>query len=538
MMINSEPHNEMCPSCLPHKTNDTAEPNWIRLLTAIVFALAIFSISITSTYRLMYLDEFYILYTARVANIVDLLHLQANYPVALHPLGYPLLAHIAVSLFGVNAIAVRLPATIGFVLMMVCVCVSVRRVYSTRAGILAVAMLLSTYSLYFASQATPYGLLLGFSAAVLTTWQGTIRQNNRIVQLMCLAGAIFACLECHYFALLIPAALVLLECIRTVRYRKFDFPVILAILAGCTAVLTWLPFLHAAGQYRSHYYTSTSGRAVDIIHTICGAYVTILGVKPFRHMQIIMVLVIVAAIGLRCTIRFWRDRPTNRLTDEELAYIVFAALPVAGVFLSLLTSGAFEARYTIEAAIGICAIAAGLLRRIIRRNIVFICLITALVGYPVLLSVRNARADIFHHRLLQTLALPPSISDSQTKIYVSDLQDFLVFTYYVPSSLAKRLWYTEDKEQDVRWTGADTSDRTSENLHKFTELQILSYNSIRPCGAPQIILANMDFTYDWLIQERAAEHFQMSTIGVLDERVLEMATSTIVTACQNPVQNQ
>jgi len=217
---------------------------------------------------------------------------------------------------------------------------------------------------------------------------------------------------------------------------------------------------------------------------------------------------------------------------------VFAALPVAGVFLSLLTSGAFEARYTIEAAIGICAIAAGLLRRIIRRNIVFICLITALVGYPVLLSVRNARADIFHHRLLQTLALPPSISDSQTKIYVSDLQDFLVFTYYVPSSLAKRLWYTEDKEQDVRWTGADTSDRTSENLHKFTELQILSYNSIRPCGAPQIILANMDFTYDWLIQERAAEHFQMSTIGVLDERVLEMATSTIVTACQNPVQNQ
>ena len=538
MTIDSEPQNEMCLLSLPHKTNDAAEPNWIRLLTVVVFALAILAIGITLTCRLMWADEFLSLYTARVASIGDLLHIQANYPVALDPLGYPLLAHIAISLFGANAIAMRLPSAIGFVLMMACVCVSVRRVYSARAGILAMAMLLTTSSLYYASEARPYGLLLGFSAAVLTAWQAAIRQNNRIIPLLCLAGAIFACLECHYFALLIPAALVLLECIRTARYKKFDFPVILAVLAGSTAVLTWLPFLHAASQYRTHYYTRISWRTLDIIHAICQAYVSILLIsKSNTQMLLIAVLVILSAVGLRSAIRAWRDRPTNRLTDDELAFIVFAALPVGGVFLSLLTSGAFESRHTIEAVIGICAITAGLLRRIIRRNLVFICLITALAGCPVLQSVHIASANIIHHRLLQTLTLPPSISDSQTNIFVNDLSELYVLTYYAPPNLAKRLWYAEDKEQGLRWTGTDTSDRIAENLQKFTNLQILSYNSIRSCGAPQIIWAAVSI-HAWLPQELAAEHFRISAIGDIDGGVLEVTSPTKETVCQNPVQNQ
>lgn len=539
MMINSEPQIEMCPSCLPHKANDAAEPNWIRLLIVIVFALAIISVGINLTYNLMWVDEFFTLYTARVASIGDLLHIQASYPVALDPLGYPLLAHLSISLFGANAIAVRLPAAIGFLLMMVCVCVSVRRVYSARAGILAMAMLLTTYSIYYAYAARPYGLLLGFSAAALTAWQSAIRQNNRIIPLMCLAGAVFTCLECHYFALLIPAALLLLECIRTVRYKKFDFPVIFAVLAGSTAILTWLPFLHAAGQFRAHYYTRLSWRILDIVHAIYDAYVLILlKNKSFPQMLIIAIPVVLVAVGMRSTIRDWRDRPNHRLTDEELAFIVFAALPVAGAFLSLLTSGVFEARYTIEAAIGVCAITAGLLRRIIRRNLVFICLITVLVGYSVLQSVHIASANIIHHRLLQTLALPPSISDSRTKIFVGTLSDFLVLAYYVPPNLAKRIWFAEDKVQGVRWAGTDVQDRTAENLQKLTNLQIVSYNSIRSCVEPQIIWANMSSTQDWILQERAAEHFQITTIGDLDSGVLELATPTKETLCQSPVQNQ
>ena len=535
-MIHSEPQTEICPSCLPHKTSDEAEPDWIRLLNVIVFALVLLSIGITSAYRPMWADEFFSLYTDKVASIGDLLHIQSSYPVSLDPPGFHLLAHFAISLFGANAIAVRLPSVIGFALMMACVYAFVRRIYGIRAGILAMAMLMSMHSLYYASEARPYGLLLGFSAAALTAWQGSIRQSNRRIPLMCLAAAVFACLECHYFALLIPAALVLLECIRTVRNKKFDFPVILSVLVGSSAVLTWLPFLHAAGQYRTHYFTSIAWSALSIGHQILNAYGIMLNHKSRADMLIIAVLVIVVAVGLRSTIRDWRKQPTKRLEDEDLAFIVLAALPIGGVFLALLTCGAFESRFTIEATIGISGIAAGLLRCVIRRDLVFICLVTVLVGYPVFQSVHQASSNINYLRSLQTLALPSSISDSQAKILVSDLHKFLKLTYYVSPNLAKHLWYAEDKEQGLPWMITD--DRSAEYLRKFTNLQILSYNSIQTCGVPQIIWVDQEPSSSWLLRERIAEHFQMTTVRVLEGGVLELASPNKTTECQKPVQNQ
>src|ERR1700733_12739861 len=118
--------------------------------------------------RHLWHDELYTFYIAQASSLSDLwqdLRLDLN-----PPLSY-LLARAAMRVAGKTGFAVRLPSMVGFFAGSLCLYALVgRRLQATGYGLLAVLVFWSTPAFYFATEARPYALVLGFFGLAMLAW--------------------------------------------------------------------------------------------------------------------------------------------------------------------------------------------------------------------------------------------------------------------------------------------------------------------------------------------------------------------------------
>jgi 4-amino-4-deoxy-L-arabinose transferase-like glycosyltransferase len=163
------------------------------------------------------------------------------------PIAYHVLAWLAIRLFGAGAFAIRLPALLGFLLMQICLFFFVRQVASERAAVFALAYPALGGALYYSAEGRPYGLLLGFCALAMVSWQTATRsESKRTLALVTLALSTALALNTHYYGVLLLVPLCGAEMFRTFQRRRLDFPVIAAIGAGMAWIVFTLPFMKAA----------------------------------------------------------------------------------------------------------------------------------------------------------------------------------------------------------------------------------------------------------------------------------------------------
>src|SRR6201996_9538872 len=227
-------------------------------LAALLILLVTAAVAFTwSHVKLLSQDEIFVLQTDGVSSLRELIHIQRNYPISLDPLVFHVLAHACTKIFGPTALALRLPSIFGFLLMQVCIFFATRVIAGSRAALIAMAFPAFTATLFYAPEARPYGLLLGFYALAFLAWQtATRRSDQRLVALVVLAIAVALTLNTHYFGILILVPLWLAELWRTVQRRRIDFAVIGSIVLGMAAIVFALPFQKAAGEFRKHYYNA------------------------------------------------------------------------------------------------------------------------------------------------------------------------------------------------------------------------------------------------------------------------------------------
>src|SRR4029450_5632279 len=112
--------------------------------------------------RLMWNDEFFTYYIAVLPHISDiwsaLLSGGEQCPPFVH-----LITRASVTLFGVNHISIRLPEVLGFWVMSLCLFQFVSKRSSALYGSVAMLFPLVTAAYHYATEARPYGLVLGFS---------------------------------------------------------------------------------------------------------------------------------------------------------------------------------------------------------------------------------------------------------------------------------------------------------------------------------------------------------------------------------------
>ncbi len=171
------------------------------------------------------LHTFYIAQAPTISRFIELLtHTDLN-----PPLIYAL-AHLSFKLFGVTSFAVRLPSILAFFLgSMAFLAFLSRRVGWLWAAAIVTLFWYSPY-FYFATEARPYGLLLGFFCLTLLSWDSASSGRRRGWGLAGIAIGNSGMMLSHVLAPLSIMPFCVAELSRSLKERKIDPAVWAALL--------------------------------------------------------------------------------------------------------------------------------------------------------------------------------------------------------------------------------------------------------------------------------------------------------------------
>ena len=155
-----------------------------RVLPIAVLSLLYVAVTIVFAQRkLMWNDELYTYYMARLPSMSDVWAALMSRGEQTPPFFY-WTTRVSLDLFGVNNLSVRLPEILGFWVMLASLYVFVARRASSLSGVCAAAFPLVTIAYSYAFEARPYGLLLGFAAVALVSWQSVTLNRGRSIALV------------------------------------------------------------------------------------------------------------------------------------------------------------------------------------------------------------------------------------------------------------------------------------------------------------------------------------------------------------------
>lgn len=470
--------------------------------------------------KLLSQDEFFVLQTDTVRSLGELIHIQRSYPISLDPLVFHALAHACTKFFGPTALALRLPSIFGFLLMQVCIFFATRRIAGPRAALIAMAFPALTATLFYAPEARPYGLLLGFYALAFLAWQTAIRRTERrTAALVILAVTIALTLNTHYFGILMLVPICIAEFVRTLSRRRLDIPVIAAIVIGMAGIVFTLPFQKAAGEFRKHYYNAGAVNARAVSQAYRSLFINYT-TQPLAVQRIEAILLVVFALALIVLCIRNLRASTVTLPAPELTFLLaLAALPLFGVALAIFVTHSIEVRYVLSAIIAIAIFFAIAVEPWSSRRLSSSTL-TALLAFGILFGgVLRIRDE--QHKSKQELALlvlPPAIkaqllSMPDSHLYIQDMGRFEVASYYEPDpEVRSRITLLYSHEDELRYDRHDTASLTAEHMRHFTGFHIVPYAQLKAAPGEHFLVL-FHSGWDWTDQALAADHAHVTALG-------------------------
>jgi hypothetical protein len=404
--------------------------------------------------KLLWFDELFTVFIARQPDLASFFAATTSGGDTLPP-GIHLATRLSMTIFGQHHLSIRLPVIGGYWLMLVGVYGFVRHRCSRLAAWSAALVPLATNTYWYAFDARPYGLLLGFSAMALVAWQRA-PGIHRARWLVGLAGALLAALLTHWYAVLLLPPLILGECLRMIESGERRAGVFLAMgIAIATAAPILYPFAIHGLRFRGIIDTP------DVVTFVFTASDLLLGgFAPF-----LVLLLAVAAL-----------RPAKPHDQRPLAWsdlataVAFGLLPVGAFILAWMTRSQLLPRYAVCTVIGDAILVgyaadhvAGSDRRraVAWVGVLVIAVSTNLVIEKLRLPDRSRiGAGIGDFGLLPAM---DRLSPSEV-VVVPDGMTYIRLAYYAPSAIARRLIHVED-------TGSIGS-RALTELAAFAPLQV------------------------------------------------------------------
>jgi len=217
----------------------------VLLLAAIYVALIAPSI-----HRHLWFDELHTVYIAQATSMgqfIDEIRLLDLNP----PLTY-LLARASMDVLGPNELGARLPVIVGYFLGSLGMFVFIARRVGALWAAAGVGLFWYNQSFYFATEARPYGVLLGCLGLALVSWDyATDRSTTPAHRRWALAGLALGTtgmLLSHVYAPLWIAPFWAAEVVRSWRQRHIDWPLWAALVFPMAACVTYVPLVRNVGH--------------------------------------------------------------------------------------------------------------------------------------------------------------------------------------------------------------------------------------------------------------------------------------------------
>ncbi len=425
---------------------------WARIAVISFSLLYFLETAIRASEKRLWYDELCTYYICRLPTFAD------SWAAVMHGADYnPPLFYVihraAMSIFGAGLIAMRLPEMVAFWVLCLSLFVVVRRYRgAVLESSIAMAFPLVTGAYYYAYDARPHGLVLGFCGLAVVCWQRWSGDRSKTAWLVGFGLSLEAAFLTHCYAILLVIPFALVELLNNIQKRAITWRFWLTLaVTGALAVVTFLPLLHS---YKVTLGTAGFSEAFPAaVWQIREFYRTLL--------QSALVLVVIAIALMAFDSSLWRNNHKDGdISSRSLARpvlllsIAFLAMPVYGLILAKVVHGPFFSRYFLSALTGLCLLIAagiGTLRQK-RTSLAFLTLVCAIIAYSLL--------TLIYHRLhrqgeelieptvkevlntdptdaLKTHALLSSTTGNTIPIVTPHLLDFLYLVHYGPRDSAR-----------------------------------------------------------------------------------------------------
>jgi hypothetical protein len=411
------------------------------------------------------------------------------------------------SLFGTGEVATRMPATMGFLLMELCL----YRMVSFRASrpIAFATMLfpMVTGAYQWAIEARPYGMVLGFSTAGAMFWQecgAERRPRVGLVAAMCLL--LTMAISAHAYAVFAVAPVLLAEAVRWWRSRELRWPVWVGLVAPFAALAFYAPLVG-------------SHNAVAVDNSLLRP--NVLSIAKFYHLVLDPALFPLLLVFVYC---LWGRRTgvDERVQDqdvpnEEVALIIgYLLVPVGAFAAAILVTRMFLDRYALAAIIGASLLFAMLLARSGKRFApLFAALVFGLWTF--------GDAGKFSDRLMPRERGPeaPRVEDLRRElpVVVSTGMWFWHLVHYADATYAGRLTYLVDRAAAIEHTGADVFDVAYPILKKWHRIPgtIVSYSEFMKRREPFLVYGSPVQPLDWLVRKLIVDGASVRVVAIRPE---------------------
>lgn len=406
-------------------------------------------------------DEIYTVYISRLS--VSGISQALKRAVDLNPPLFYWLTKASEAITGENQITVRLPEVIGFWIFCLCLFRFVSRRAGVVAGFIAMVFPVLTGAFFYAYDARPHGIVLGFVGLSIVCWQKAYQSERRGLWMILLSLSIFGAVMNHCFAVLLAFPFAMAELFETIKSRRLHADFWAALTLPLLAVVPiYLPLLRGNQKGVSG---TDFGQFTPDWFQVQHFYHFLLD-PSFLLLLFALLLIFAARINAPA---FWPIVPGR----EIVLALGFLALPAVGVLVAKAGSAAYYDRYFISALIGVClSLAIPFASRSTRGHAIATVFAVVLVSC-LCVDLGNVVWDRFHHRgvvlfepsgssQLNTTPRNPIANESlllsakeEVPIGIRMNLQFLYIAYYAPS-ISRRVYYLADSKTDQVYRALQT----------------------------------------------------------------------------------
>ena len=417
--------------------------------------VGVWSVSLFLAYhKLLWFDELMTLYVARRPSLGDLWATLCDGPDPAPPL-HLLAVRWSIDLLGENRIALRIPAMLGFLLMIVSLKLLTNKGLSPSGSWVAAIAPLATYGFVYAFEARAYGLWMGLTALAFWLWsESTAGETWSNLAAVGLAVTLAAAISTHWYAVLLVIPLGLGEVERTLRTGRVAPNVWLALGLGFLPLLFYGPLLANGRQYSGNFWAKPTWDALPTTYGVLLRW-------P------LFMLVVVGLFVLMDKFRPAVVRPLSRIEPSAqslprhvfVAAVTLVCLPVAELALARLMHAGYTVRYALPSVVGLALLMASFAQWLDQRGLLKaqICvgiLLSGAIGLNVQSVIRTPDYYSWTTRRPPFPAILDGLPTDSLPLVITDATRFLPLAYYYgDNGLGRSIVYLPhlNPEQDTLW---------------------------------------------------------------------------------------
>jgi hypothetical protein len=489
------------------------------------------------TLRPLWYDELSTYYIARQSTVASMAeaitHIDLN-----PPLNYFLARWLLAIIH--HPWAARMPALVAYWAGSLAIFHLLRRRTSSLIAAIGVLLFWSNPYFLYASEARPYGLLLGLTAILVVAWAEADDDNSsRIICIATVFSSALLLLLSHIFGVLSLGAVWIGEAVRIRRRRRVDWLMIVALLLPLVATITYRPMLHTAGTVTYPPESQATWGKLYFLYYAVSRWMW----RPLLALAII-------AFALRN-----RARTESRVSPELATTLALLFLIPVGVIILLMRShGAYFDRYGMAMVLPIVVLAPLFLSRQTSTNPRASVLGVSLVALLLLISTA-LRAPLLHaaetvlpaHAADKTIGIiatsthgpfrpwwkPLSISpdllaernsaplipslasfDPTLPIAPANELTYIEMDNREPDSVAHRLYYIWDQHSELTIAHRSAAISMLAVRHYFPLRSTMEpYSQFIQRHREFLVVGTWEHSGDWLLRKLQADGAQLTIVG-------------------------